>query len=279
MRLRAFFSFYGGKHLLAPKYPKPEHKVIIEPFAGSAGYSTLHHERDVILYDADPVIFGIWDYLIHASKRDIDSLPLQFESTEELNICQEAKWLIGFRLGIAATKPIKKAWAWARGEKPGHPSLYWGQRARDRIANQIDYIRHWKVKNLPYHQVENEQATWFIDPPYNCKAGNSYRFKVTNYNELGVWCKQRSGQTVVCENEGADWLDFEPLVRSYSANGRSKSKSSIEMIWTNNIGTAVPKPEQGSSDEIGYVDPKKLVSSDGKPIDPAICQVQDSARA
>jgi site-specific DNA-methyltransferase (adenine-specific) len=39
------------------------------------------------------------------------------------------------------------------------------------------------------------------------------------------------------------------------------------------FGTAVPKLEQGSPDETGYVGPKKLVSVDGKPIDPAICQV------
>lgn len=58
--LRTFFNFYGGKWKAAPTYPAPKHDTIIEPFAGGAGYSLRHHERQVVLIDRDPVIAGIW---------------------------------------------------------------------------------------------------------------------------------------------------------------------------------------------------------------------------
>ena len=33
------FYFYGGKRRLARYYPQPQHRVIVEPFAGSAAYA------------------------------------------------------------------------------------------------------------------------------------------------------------------------------------------------------------------------------------------------
>jgi hypothetical protein len=40
--VRPFFSFFGSKWRVAPHYPAPERDLIIEPFAGSAGYSLRH---------------------------------------------------------------------------------------------------------------------------------------------------------------------------------------------------------------------------------------------
>ena len=37
--LPPFFSYVGGKRGLIECYPRPKHDVIIEPFAGSAGYA------------------------------------------------------------------------------------------------------------------------------------------------------------------------------------------------------------------------------------------------
>jgi site-specific DNA-adenine methylase len=51
MSLRPFFTYTGGKYRLAPRYPEPRHNLIIEPFAGSAGYSLRHPEREVLLID------------------------------------------------------------------------------------------------------------------------------------------------------------------------------------------------------------------------------------
>ena len=64
--LRPFFGYYGGKWRDTPRlYPPPEHNTIVEPFAGSAGYS-LRFPRTprVILYEKDPIVAGVWQYLI-----------------------------------------------------------------------------------------------------------------------------------------------------------------------------------------------------------------------
>ena len=66
--MRPFFGFYGGKWRDAPKYyPVPEYDTIVEPFAGSAGYSVRYGDRNVVLGEKDDIIFGVWDYLIRAS--------------------------------------------------------------------------------------------------------------------------------------------------------------------------------------------------------------------
>jgi hypothetical protein len=40
--LRPFFSYYGAKWGLGRHYSAPAHWTVVEPFAGSAGYSLFH---------------------------------------------------------------------------------------------------------------------------------------------------------------------------------------------------------------------------------------------
>jgi len=54
--------------------------------------------------------------------------------------------------------------------------------------------------------------------------------KPINYTELGEWSKSRSGQIIVCENVGADWMDFSGLVSM-----AGQRKPSLEAIWTNTL--------------------------------------------
>ena len=39
---RAVLNYFGSKVSTAHKYPAPKHDLIIEPFAGGAGYSLCH---------------------------------------------------------------------------------------------------------------------------------------------------------------------------------------------------------------------------------------------
>jgi site-specific DNA-adenine methylase len=269
--LRSFFTYYGGKWRLAPKYPAPLHDTVIEPFCGAAGYATRYYQKKVILYDSSPIIAGIWDYLIRSSAEEIRCLPSFVDHIDDHRICQEAKWLIGFWLQPATFYPCKITSKYMLYDTNG--TRTWGPKVKERIASQVDFIRHWEIHCKQYHAAPNMAATWFIDPPYNNKAGKKYTQKMHDYRHLSHWCQTRLGQVMVCENEGARWLNFKPFADTISANGRNRKRVSKEVIWTNNLGTAVPKLEQGSPDETGYVGPKKLVSVDGKPIDPAICQV------
>ena len=55
--LHPFFSYFGSKYRMAKHYPEPLYDIIVEPFAGAAGYSLLYPHKNIILYDNyEPVI-------------------------------------------------------------------------------------------------------------------------------------------------------------------------------------------------------------------------------
>lgn len=228
--LRSFFSYFGGKSGTARYYPCPRYDTVIEPFAGAAGYSVRHHTKKVLLYDKDPIICGLWEYLIRVTESEIRSLPLSFEATHGLNVCQEAKWLLGFWIVKGQSSPgyIPSPWM-----KLGAISC-WGDKVRERVASQLRYIRHWRVKEVSYKSLPNMEATWFVDPPYQ-KAGSEYKFKVFDYERLGKWCRTRLGQVIVCEAEGVDWLPFRTFRSMPSTNHPDRPKVSHEVIWTNEV--------------------------------------------
>ena len=229
--LRPFFTYFGGKWRMAPLFPEPKHATIVEPFAGSAGYSLRYSDRNVVIADRDPIIAEVWRYLIRVYPDEVLALPdlADDQTVEDLRVCQEAKWLIGFWLNLACASPRKQLSSW--GKARHRPDSFWGQAVRRRIATQLDRIRHWKVYNCSFDEVPvSGAATWFIDPPYQV-AGKAYRFgsKVLDFDALAAWCRSRQGQVMVCENEGAQWLPFEFLATTKT----QRSKRSAEVWWTN----------------------------------------------
>ena len=234
--LRPFFTYFGGKFRGQRYYPHPIHKIIIEPFAGSAGYSLHHPSRRVLLYDLDPRICGVWNYLIKVTPEEVHKLPTRFDDVRDLHIPQEARDLIGFWLNIAQAAPACKPSLWVRQKRAlGDDRCYlWNISVRSRIAYQVNYIRHWRVFNKSYRNMGNVEATWFIDPPYSV-AGTKYKFgpSLLDYDHLSEWCKNRKGQVIVCENVGADWLPFQHLRTMQSSNYKDGKRVTHEAIWTN----------------------------------------------
>ena len=224
-RLRPMFSYYGSKFNLSPKYNVPSEDTIIEPFAGSACFSLLYPTKNVLLFDADPIICGVWSYLISAKESEILALPNigLNESVNDYRLSQEQRWLIGFWLNMASTSPRQKRSTWKNATTKGQN--IWGTKIKDRIASQLRHIRHWKVENTSYENIPNRNAYWFIDPPYMVR-GNSYRFssKLINYKHLSDWCLSRGGTVTVCEQNGSNWLPFEPFS---IVNGQKRVTSEV----------------------------------------------------
>jgi len=221
--LQPFFSYYGSKWRLAKLYPSPEYKSIIEPFAGSACYSLHYPHLDITLIDKSEVICSIWDYLTRVPESEILSLPLlQPKQKIPRYLPVEAQRLIGFWTSKASVYPIKTM---CNGKYL--KSTFWGARIRYRIAKQLQYIRHWKIKHGCYSEVENNTATWFIDPPYKI-GGNRYIENQIDYTALSRFCLERDGQVIVCENGKANWLSFREFIDT-----KGMRKNSKELIWTN----------------------------------------------
>lgn len=228
-RLRPFFSYYGAKHRAAPLYPRPEHGVIIEPFAGSAGYATRHHEANVILGDLDHRIVGVWRYLIRAKESEILALPVNFEHVNDLRIPQEAKWLLGFWIVKGASYPRLTPANWQKSGR--YPTSIWSEITRARIAWQVGQIRHWQVHERPYSEMPDVVATWFVDPPYVGPVGRHYKHRQIDREHLAAWCRQRDGQAIVCGAQTETWLPFRDLASVPSMATRHGRRRSHEAVW------------------------------------------------
>lgn len=150
-------------------------------------------------------------------------------SVDDLDLPQEAKWLIGFWLTGATTSPNRTPSAWMRsGVRPG---AFWCESVRNRLASQLSSVKHWKVRLGSFESVENHKATWFIDPPYDNKAGKHYKKQVADYSALGEWCMKREGQVIVCEQLGATWLPFSSIGKIKSNPSKRGQGHSEEAVW------------------------------------------------
>lgn len=233
--IRPFWRYYGGKWRNAPHYPAPRHDTVVEPFAGAAGYSCRYPDRRVVLVDRSPIIAGIWRYLIAESSDSIRALPdiPDGGTVDDCAMPQEARWLAGFWCNNAVVAPCKSPSKWASRGANVHNWGGWNDRSRERIASQVDRIRHWRIIEGDYADAPDVEATWHIDPPYQSKAGSYYPHQPDDFGALGAWCRTRRGQVMVCEQQGADWLPFEPLGSFRSAPAAYRPKRSAEVIWTN----------------------------------------------
>lgn len=222
MSLKPFFTYFGGKYRIAPKYPAPKHGAVVESFAGSAGYALRYPDRAVSLCEKNEQIASMWQWLIRARVTEILELPdiEQGQSVDDLRVHQDAKTLIGFWCNKATTHPSKRLSAWS----VKYPEQFWGDKIRYRVATQVDAIRHWKVYS-DFTSV-NGTATWFIDPPYQGQ-GHRYKEHAIDYVSLREWCESRRGQVIVCEAAGADWAPFVPFHESKSRKGKCS-----EVLWT-----------------------------------------------
>lgn len=226
--LAPFWRYYGGKWRAAPRYPRPAYDLIVEPFAGAAGYACRYPEHDVLLIDADPVICGIWRWLIGATAEDVLAVSDVPEggTVDDIDAPQPAKDLVGFWCNDGASRPCKRLSRWAK-RKNGN----WGGwlMARDRVAGNVGRIKHWRIQLGTYDSAPDVEATWFVDPPYQTAAGRHYRQQVADYAALGGWCDTRSGQVIACDQQGSDWRPWTAEIGIKGSRGRS-----AEVYWHRN---------------------------------------------
>ena len=213
------FYYYGRKQKIFDKYPKPNFDTIVEPFAGSAAYSMNYYKKNVILIEKDKRIADLWKYLIEVEPEEILSLPI-IEKGESLNdvkyefLTTNQKSIIGFFLNPGSAQPKKS---------PGK-FCGWNEKNRQKLSMDVQKVKHWTIINDDYTKIDNIEATWYIDPPYQGNGGKYYKHgnKDFDYNQLREWIMKRNGEVIVCENSEANWMDFKPLVNIQGQKHKTK---------------------------------------------------------
>lgn len=214
------FSYYGSKSKIVGKYPGPKFNQIIEPFAGSAQYSFKYWDRDVWINELHQPVYELWQWLVQDAK-PIDFLKLPvFQPKERIDMEPgPQRTLVAFESNRGTETPRNVAGKFNR----------WIKAGRQRMADNIYKVKHWKVTQLDYCDLPDVDATWFIDPPYQF-GGHEYTIggKGFDYAACRQFCETRRGQVIVCENTKADWMDFRPLVDIYGQRFHT-----TEAIWEN----------------------------------------------
>jgi site-specific DNA-adenine methylase len=225
------FYYYGAKNTLSRYYPSPQYQTIVEPFGGSAAYSCYHLSKDenlrAIICEKNPEVCDAWEWLMGCSEQDVIDYP-----TPEIGE-QAFDFLIKTCSASNASAKCKS------------------MKFTDRVKRVFEIQKRKILKLLPirdritfirgdFRDLDNYEATWFIDPPYQVvsanpktifPAGDGYAFDCgasrLDFGELANYCKSRNGQVIVCEKNGATWMDFQP----FHQNKTSLNNIYKEVIW------------------------------------------------
>lgn len=247
--MRPMFRYFGSKWQMAKHYGRPRRDLVIEPFAGSACYSTYWSWPNVKLYDINEEVCLIWDYLINCSENDIRRLPDWIERCSQLfeySYPEErlmARWVW---YGLNKTTPrfshltsyskFRKAMLQGGDEAQTirNGATFWCPAVKNRIIKQKKWIKNWTIDCCSYNKVPNLNGHWHIDPPYVQKPGQSsskYHTQDIDYVHLAEWSKSRDDAVDVCEEHGARWLPFQPIRR----NMNLKNRHYIEVVWRKDL--------------------------------------------
>jgi hypothetical protein len=235
MKIGPLFKWFGSKWQSAKHYPQPEHDTIVEPFAGGAGYSLNHAERQVVLWDEDPHVTELWKWLVlYATSSDVMDIPVGLPAGTDISALDLSYGQKLLLKNWQRTNNVGECWTispW--GDKPGQ----WTANTRARVAEQIHAVKHWIVVD-PMSYVSTP-ATWFIDPPYRYNYRYSRKLPPFDYDALVslVQTIHRDSLLIVCEalgknGERPDYLPFVESHRAVTSRRKStQSRHSRELVY------------------------------------------------
>lgn len=217
------FLYFGAKARLAPTYQAPRHDLIIEPFAGAAGYAMYWLQRRSLfrahLHDSDETVVRIWTQLLDMDPDHLWHYPLPTHGA----VSNDPIYLTG----------SVSSGSWGRFKARGDFQVTERQardfaRRRREMAKVLSRVQgRVTVELSEYHKAANVEATWFVDPPYQLDGQHYNSGNDLDWAALGHWCRSRQGQVIVCESMGADWMDFTP----HRQNQTVRNQTSIEVVW------------------------------------------------
>lgn len=230
--MRPFFSYYGSRWNIAKRYPAPPSQTVVEPFAGSAGYSVYYSPRKAMLYDLSEDIIAIWQWLIDADPDDVLNLP-DPDTEEDLRHLDKGPRNLIFMCackGRAEVPTTLSPWYFKYRNEPD--CKVWGQAFRQRIANQLPNIRDWTADVRSWEQVPiRSDAHYHVDPPFSIGAGRRYQHHTIDYEALGAWCRTIPS-VQVCGRDDETWLNFDSIGGGNTTRGKRNGTQFNEGLWT-----------------------------------------------
>lgn len=230
------FYYYGAKRVLAPHYPRPQFRTVVEPFAGSAQYAVhclVNGSADrAVLVDRDPRVVSMWERLLSMTPNEVLALPpltVGEVTTDPLHLVTAASNSWGGIKKMTISERMAGLW----------PTML--RRAADVLPHLTGRVDVWLGE---YTEAEQDQpATYFVDPPYQTvrlsdglessggARGKGYakgcNSDSIDFAALGKWAQSLSGHVIAVDQMGADWLPFKPLKGHRSSIGTMH----LEAIW------------------------------------------------
>lgn len=236
MKIGPLFKWFGSKWQSAKRYPKPEHEHIVEPFAGGAGYSLNHVDKKITIWDADPNLTTLWNWLIHAATSDnIQTIPINVPVGTDIRSLGLSDGQAMLLKHWQRTNNVGDCWTispW------GHLPGQWTENTRARVAEQVNAIKHWEFA-APFRYVDMP-VTWFIDPPYLFNYRYRRDLPSFSYDSLVSLVQTISSESLVvvcearCKKTGdiPGYLPFAPSHSSVTSRRKeSQSHHSDELIY------------------------------------------------
>lgn len=231
------FKWFGSKWAASKHYPEPKHDLIIEPYAGSAGYSLRHFSKRVLLAETNLHLRQLWHWLIRtATETDIREIPLNIPEGTDIRTLGLSDGQALLLKNWQRTNNVGDCWtvsSW------GNKSGQWTANTRARVASEFHLIKHWEIdcNASSVFAFPREPTTWFVDPPY--QFNYQYRLDPLDYTWLAQTIEGLSGQVIVCEavcpKTGAvpTWLPFEPFRTTVtSRRAAHNNHHSKELMYT-----------------------------------------------
>lgn len=262
--MKPAFAYYGGKSRLAGWIVEhlPEHRVYVEPFAGSAAVllakAPVKHE---VLNDVDGQVVNFYRMLRERPEDLAHAVSLTPYSREEYGLAdfdapdiddleRARRWWVRSTQGFGQS--ATKATGWSISSAQNTPRMHQLTRRIDRFAEIAERLRHVFIENTDALTLierfgVDPTACLYLDPPYldeTRSAPSCYRHEFQEEHQhraLAAACDGAQATIVVSGYhsplydelfDGWDVAD-RPVVRR-AGNGRTRRlANAVEVLWSN----------------------------------------------
>lgn len=264
--MKPAFAYYGGKGRLAPSWivPNlPEHRVYVEPFAGSAAVlfakAPVHHE---ILNDLDGAIVNFYRVLRERPddlERAVRLTPYSreeyaladFDAPDLDEVERARRWWVRSTQGFRQSATRQTGWSISTAQNT--PRMHQLTRRIERFAEIAERLRHVFIENIDGLAVierygADPTACLYVDPPYlRCtrSAPTCYRHEFQEdhqHRDLAEALHATKAAVVLSgypsalydEDLYAGWHRIERSITLRAGNGRKTSLGDVvEVLWSN----------------------------------------------